>query len=416
MTIEEAKRLILNWNAQKGTSSRTMNGTEPNNLTLGIKHIADRFGDDVCYAWFKKKMSDPNTRLIGDHVFIGSELLALAEEMKEETPAPTPTTPVVEEKPVQAQTTPVIDGGSVLKVLSQELLTLIGSQLAENIEAKVNQFVADKTLVKIVSIDGIEKKPVEGITHKKFESVLQFVSLNIPVMLVGPAGSGKNVIVEQVAKALDLDFYMSNKVTDEFKLTGFVDAMGNFSETPFYKFCKNGGIFFLDEADASDPNALTVLNSAIANRYFDFPKIGRVQLNKNCHFIAAANTFGTGASMQYSGRNQLDAATLNRFVTVYVDYDKRIEEACSRGNKEALEFCREYRKASQKNGLQVVLSYRDITNLCFALEAGMDRTEAIADCIVKGLQADSLRMLKSSMSRIAWSDELDKVLKEIEEN
>lgn len=47
--------------------------------------------------------------------------------------------------------------------------------------------------------------------------------------------------------------------------------MGNYQETQFFKAFTEGGLFMLDEMDASIPEVLVILNAAIANRYFDFP-------------------------------------------------------------------------------------------------------------------------------------------------
>lgn len=222
--------------------------------------------------------------------------------------------------------------------------------------------------------------------------------MNLCSYLTGPAGSGKNVICEQVAKALGLDFYFSNAVTQEYKLTGYGDAMGNFVETQFYKWCKNGGLFMLDEMDASVPEALIVLNCAIANGYFDFPVIGRVELNEKCRLIACGNTWGTGASLEYVGRNQLDGATLNRFACVSVDYDARIEKALAGDNKNVLDLCRAFRKIANKNGCHVIVSYREIKRLHNMIDiAGMDVTTAIKTCLVKGLENDTLRMIANQM-------------------
>jgi len=134
---------------------------------------------------------------------------------------------------------------------------------------------------------------VKGITHEKFETVLKIVSQDIPVFLTGPAGSGKNVICKQVSEALGLEFYFSNAVTQEYKITGFIDANGNYQETQFFKAFTNGGLFMLDEIDASTPEVLVILNAAIANRYFDFPT-GRVTAHEDFRVVAAGNTFGTG--------------------------------------------------------------------------------------------------------------------------
>ena len=42
-------------------------------------------------------------------------------------------------------------------------------------------------------------------------------------------------------------------------------------------------------------------------------------------FIAAGNTTGAGADMKFVGRNQLDGATLDRFVFVFWEYDEDFE-------------------------------------------------------------------------------------------
>ena len=88
------------------------------------------------------------------------------------------------------------------------------------------------------------------VVHSSFEPVAHAVAHDVPVYLYGPAGSGKNVLVEQVARMLDLDFHFMGCVTDEFKLAGFADAAGTYHETEFYRAFKYGGIFFLDEFDA----------------------------------------------------------------------------------------------------------------------------------------------------------------------
>ena len=41
---------------------------------------------------------------------------------------------------------------------------------------------------------GRKVRRITGIFHEKFETVLKFVSRDIPIYLNGPAGTGKNVI------------------------------------------------------------------------------------------------------------------------------------------------------------------------------------------------------------------------------
>ena len=86
-----------------------------------------------------------------------------------------------------------------------------------------------------VQIPKVETK--REIHHEQYETIKACLESNIPVYLAGPAGSGKNHTVEQIAKELGWDFYFSNSVQQEYKLTGFIDAGGKFHETEFYKAC-----------------------------------------------------------------------------------------------------------------------------------------------------------------------------------
>ena len=169
---------------------------------------------------------------------------------------------------------------AVVKMISETSAEKIESEIMGTVEDKVRQFIKDEygTIERKVTtiIDG-KPKDMQGVTHEKFETILKFVANNEPVFLAGPAGSGKNVICKQVAEALGLKFYFTNAVTQEYKLTGFTDANGNYQPTQFFKAFTEGGVFMLDEMDASIPEVLIILNAAIANGYFDFPApIGKV--------------------------------------------------------------------------------------------------------------------------------------------
>jgi len=236
---------------------------------------------------------------------------------------------------------------------------------------------------------------VQGITHEKFETVLQLITCDIPVFLTGPAGSGKNVLCKQIAEALGCEFFFSNAVTQEYKLTGFIDANGRFHETQFFKAFTTGGLFMLDEIDASTPEVLVILNAAIANRYFDFPT-GRVDAHESFRIVAAGNTYGTGADIEYTGRYQLDAASLDRFAIVEINYSKIVEEAIAGGNKNLLDFVWKFRSAVEKTGIKFVVSYRAIERL-HKLEDVLDAGEALQMCLLRSLDLDDMKMIYRNM-------------------
>lgn len=293
--------------------------------------------------------------------------------------------------------------GASLNIIENAVASIIAKTQAEKIESEImgnvkqtihdfikNEYGVIERKINTV-IDGVPKK-LEGVQHEKFETVLKFVANNEPVFLTGPAGSGKNVLCKQVADALGLKFYFTNAVTQEYKLTGFTDAMGNFQETQFYKAFTQGGLFMLDEMDASIPEVLVILNAAIANRYFDFPApIGYVEAHPDFRVIAAGNTIGHGADYEYVGRNQLDGASLDRFAIVKIDYSVMIENSVA-VDVELADFCREFRRSANKAGVQVIVSYRAIGRLAKMLQL-LSIDEALDTCLVKGLEKDDIHMI-----------------------
>lgn len=239
-----------------------------------------------------------------------------------------------------------------------------------------------------------EQEPIKyekEVKHEKYNQIKACVENNIPVYLVGPAGSGKNHTLEQIAKDLELDFYFTNSVQQEFKLTGFIDAGGKYHETEFYKAFKDGGLFFLDEMDASIPEVLVLLNAAIANGYFEFPN-GKINANENFRVVSAGNTVGNGADEQYTGRLVLDQATLDRFAIIDFDYSEKIELCLAKGNKELVKFIRDLRERAKRSGIRATFSYRCIT-MVTKLEGKLELKEIIKMAVVKGMDIDTIRTL-----------------------
>ena len=293
-------------------------------------------------------------------------------------------------------------------LLEKAVIELISKTQAEKIETEIMGSVKD-TIQKFIKDEygTIERKIIttvndvkfeqKGVQHEKFETILKFVANNEPVFLTGPAGSGKNVICKQIAEALGLNFYFTNAVTQEYKLTGFTDAMGKYQPTQFYEAFTKGGVFMLDEMDASIPEVLVILNAAIANRYFDFPApIGYVEAHPDFRVVAAGNTTGQGANFEYVGRNQLDGASLDRFAIVKVDYDKRIEDSVANGDIEVAQFCRDFRRAANKAGLNIIVSYRAIGRLA-KMSQILDTADALETCLLKDIEKDDINMIYDNM-------------------
>ena len=256
-----------------------------------------------------------------------------------------------------------------------------------------------KLKAKEVEVDFTPKKNYTDIVkHEKYDQIATCIKCDIPVYLVGEAGTGKNFTLEQIAQEMGLSFYFTNSVQQEYKLTGFIDAGGNFHETEFYKAFTKGGLFFLDEIDASIPEVLVLLNAAIANKYFEFPN-GRVEAHPDFRVVAAGNTVGSGADELYTGRLVLDQATLDRFVVIEFDYDRNVEMSLAHGNESLVNFVRGLRRFSKENGIRATFSYRCIITTTKLMETGMNLKTILQIAVFKGLDKDTINTFRTDLNK-----------------
>lgn len=364
-------------------------------LAIG-KNVSILEDDGKLYAMFLNRIYDIDTyRCISD-----PSMRAMSQNQRIEVQSLLPQA-IEESKKMKASSTPEPRKESFAdtleKVMIETLAKASADKVLESAKPFINQYILDNFGMlpqkhEVTLPDGT-KHEFKGVTHEKFDDVLKLVEMDIPVFLVGQAGTGKNVICKQVAEALGLDFYFTNAVTQEYQIKGFIDANGHYHETQFYKAFTEGGLFFLDEMDGSIPETLIMLNSAIANGYFDFP-IGKKEAHKDFRIISAGNTIGMGADIEYTGRYQLDASSLDRFALINIDYSSRIEEAISGGNEELCRFARAFRKACSASGIRCLFTYRSIERIA-KLEKVFPLADVIRMSLTKGLGKDDINIIRN---------------------
>lgn len=262
-------------------------------------------------------------------------------------------------------------------------------------EKVIKEFGAVPVKHEIIIPDRPKRESTE-IFHEKFDKMLSMLLDGESFYLCGPAGTGKSFVAKQLADALGLPYYSANSVTDEVTIKGFIDAGGNYHETEFYKAFTGGGVFLLDELDASIPEVLVMLNEALANGYFPFPT-GRVKAHADFHCIAAGNTFGTGSDSQYTGRMVIDASSLDRFALLKTDYSENIEINMANGDKDLVNFAHDFRRVVNNAGIHCLFTYRGIKRLA-KFTAYMDKSEAIEIGLTKGLDKSDLTVIAKSLN------------------
>jgi MoxR-like ATPase len=287
-------------------------------------------------------------------------------------------------------------------------------EIAREEDAKVSKFIetAINAAIKEIHIpkptivhveykekDGEVIKQDFGLQHRCFADLVAYVQCGYPVFLPGPAGSGKTTAAMNLAKIFKLPFYHNGAVDTEYKLLGFENVGGKFTETQFYLAYKNGGVYLFDEIDASNPQALVALNAALENGKCVFGNGECVSMHADFKVVAAANTYGQGATHEYVGRTKLDAATIDRFVMLDWGYDEELERALAlREWDDAsswVDTVQKYRRAvKNSSGIKHVVSPRASLRGARMLKAGIEMEKVLNAVVFKGLPSEQIATLK----------------------
>lgn len=305
--------------------------------------------------------------------------------------------PKVERKPHTAEQTE--DDATNEQALIAALKNLRGGAVDV---AKVREIVSEE-LSKLLATDAKKAAKVMEVVKKsngkkdevycaKFQRIVAKVSRGNNVYLFGPAGSGKSHTAEQVADALGLDFYGQTTIQFAHDVRGYGDAGGNFQETPFYKAFAFGGLYFQDEYDRSNAEAAIVLNSALANGWYNFPIVGRVEAHPNFRFMAAGNTLMTGADEEYVTGQEIDASSRDRFAYFFeIDYSHEVELHIAHGNEQIVSFVEDVRQAIKDTGIKHVVSYRATAAMIDEVENENDLVACCDESVFKTLDVDARR-------------------------
>lgn len=274
----------------------------------------------------------------------------------------------------------------------------------EAIRAEIAKAIKEATLPKVTHINvtytNAEGEPVTvnlGRQHKTFARLLERCKLRdkdgnrFNIWLSGPAGSGKTTAAQKVAEAFGLPYYFTGAVDTEYKLMGFIDAMGRVICPEFRKAWEFGGVFLLDECDGSAASALLAMNAALANGIAAFPD-GMVKRHPDCIVIAAANTWGNGPTAEFIGRNPMDKASMDRFqsrMTWGYDWDM-VRDTC--GNPAWCDRVRHFvDRASRIPGHMITT--RAVYAGAVMLAAGIPEAEVIEEVICPGLAPEHVRTM-----------------------
>lgn len=255
--------------------------------------------------------------------------------------------------------------------------------------------------VEVKNLTTGDVKSVKGAANKALPDIIDVAKSGLNPMMVGPMGTGKSFIAKQVGQALGVGIREISLTpqTSKSDLFGYMNAAGNYVPSALYEWWINpdGGVFHFDEFDNGHASIMAGINAIVAklqdgpDAEFDFP-CGRVQIGAGRHVaIASANTYGRGPDRQYL-RQQLDAATVDRFETVPVEYDELLERTVCLGTglekwkvDATLKYVRHLRRAAESKRMPLAFGMRRSHAVSALLANGMKPSKAIAYSVRRGI-------------------------------
>ena len=384
---------------------------DKNTLIAMYSRVFDR-------KWVGKPMAKTVDEIRNTIMDACNEYAARGECVLVAKPLPEPTQPIPASAPTASPSVPTGDKvANAVRDVIQDALRSVGvdeNAVKELIESAlvrerlhVMELLRDvRPLVTNVVLPTGETRPVTGLTHEIFPKVLRAVACGEHVWMTGSAGVGKSKIARQVAESLGLAFSAEpfNSQSSKADIKGYKAISDNlYQSTGFRDRYEHGGVFLMDEIDASNPNILTVLNDALSNDSMSFPD-GMVKRHPKFVAIAAANTWGNGATAEYVGRAPIDGATIDRFTMMHVKIDERLETELVRGTGLDMEhgstwlhIVRTARRNVDNHGLKVIVSPRASVGGAKLLAGGFTWQDAIDMRLLKGVKPDVVSKVMESV-------------------
>ena len=201
----------------------------------------------------------------------------------------------------------------------------------------------------------------------------------MPILLEGPVGVGKSTLVMELAEELGLKYYASvlTDGTSKNEFTGYKNVMnGEYVSTEFRKCFEEGGLFNLEELNATTAN-LPIIFNTIENGYFVFAdKI--VKAHKDFRLVATMNEI-TNAK-DFGGRRELDLSVKSRFHIIKM---KKADD--NRFQQSTLAYADTINDLLESSGVTLLVDPRDMSrfeHMC--KNKNISKEVCLRKCMIKG--------------------------------
>lgn len=236
------------------------------------------------------------------------------------------------------------------------------------------------------------------------------------MILVGPTGTGKTELVMKAAEILKIDCHvydmgsMQDPLTDLLGSHRLENGSSIFDYAKFTEHIQKPGIIVLDELSRAPLMANNILFPCLDSRrelpieIADSKSARNIKVHPECVFIATANI-----GIEYSGTNDIDAALLNRFLPIRLDYmapNYEIDVIMVRtgvSNEQAVKivnFANRIRKSYREQTISKSCSTREVIAMAEMVADGFSYIEAFTAIVLHKYtddQDDELNIIQKIM-------------------
>lgn len=272
-----------------------------------------------------------------------------------------------------------------------------------------------KKVMNIVSKPSIEEDGfyIEDINWKY---LIRNIQKNKPTLMIGPTGTGKTELVMLACKTLGISCEihdmgsMQDPLTDMIGSHRIKNGSSTFDYAKFVEDVQKPGVVLLDELSRAPLMTNNILFPCLDSRHelpleiADSEGPRSVKVHPDCVFIATANI-----GSEYSGTNDIDAALLNRFLPLKVNYMPSSQEIrvlmkrCGILENEAatiVQFANLMRDANKNGIVSMPVSTRENIAMGELVADGFTIKEAIELVVCNKYNDDELVDIKQIMMKV----------------
>lgn len=284
----------------------------------------------------------------------------------------------------------------------------------------------DGTIKKIVEsenfIDTLPDCPnVENtgfyIENKNWKYIVRNIMRKKPTLLIGPTGTGKTELILMACKQLGINCEvhdmgaMQDPLTDLLGCHRIKDGSSTFDYAKFVSDVQKPGVILLDELSRAPLMTNNILFPCLDSRrelplaIADSEGPRSVKVHPDCVFIATANI-----GSEYSGTQEIDAALMNRFLPLKVDYmpaKNEIEvlrKRCNISEDDAatiVKFANVMRQENRKGSIMYPVSTRENIAMGEMIADGFDMIDAVNFVICNKFNDEDVKPVKQLMMTLS---------------